>query len=56
VIASGIEEAGGPTASLNVLWKSLESKLMSLKYTLYIQQPARDATEAISRLTTYVEK
>jgi hypothetical protein len=56
VIASGIEQAGGPTASSSVLWEHLKEKLVGLKYTLYIQQPARDATEAVLKLMTYVEK
>lgn len=55
-IASGIEEAGGPTISSNVLWEHLKTKLLNLKYTLYIQHPPVEAVEAVHKLTAYVEK
>lgn len=54
-IAAGIEEVGGPTVSADVLWEHLKTKLLSLKYTLYIQNPPLDAREAVRQLTAYVE-
>jgi hypothetical protein len=55
-IASGIEEAGGSGTGLNVLWEHLKTKLLNLKYKLYIQHSPRNATEAVQKLAAYVEK
>lgn len=54
-IASGIKEAGGPTADSDVLWDHLKTKLLNLKYTLYIQHPPKNAAEAVRKLANYVE-
>jgi len=54
-IASGIEDVGGPTVSSDVLWEHLKTKLLNLKYTLFIQNAPTDAGEAIRQLVAYVE-
>jgi len=56
VIASGIEEAGGPTVSSDALWKNLKAKLLKDDYTLYIQNPPNDSREAVRQLMAFVEK
>jgi len=55
-IASGIDEAGGPTVAVDALWEHLKTKLLSLDYTLYLQDPPRDAGDAVRKLTAYVEQ
>jgi len=55
VIASGIEEAGGPTVSAETIWNHLRKTLLASKYTLYIHRPPADATEAIRQLSAFVE-
>jgi hypothetical protein len=55
-IASGIDEAGGPTVAADVLWEHLKTKLLSLDYTLYIQHPPSDVGDAVRKLTAYVEQ
>lgn len=55
-IASGIEEAGGPTAGADVVWEHLKTKLLSLEYSVYIQHPPSDAAEAVRKLSTYIEE
>jgi hypothetical protein len=56
VIATGIEEVGGPTVSSDSLWGSLKIKLLEANYTLYIQNPPRDVADAVRQLTAFVEK
>lgn len=54
-IATGIDEAGGPTVAADTLWEHLKAKLLGMDYTLYIQRPPGDAGEAVRRLAAYVE-
>lgn len=54
-IAGGIEEVGGPTTSLDVLWQHLKENLLRNDYTLYIQKPPKHVAEAVSGLVAYVE-
>jgi hypothetical protein len=56
MIASGIEEAGGPMVPSDALWEHLKIKLLDAKYTLYIQNPPTDVGEAVRKLTSFVEK
>jgi hypothetical protein len=56
VIATGIEEAGGPTVSSDRLWEHLKTKLLEADYTLYIQNAPDDAEAAVRQLTAFVEE
>ena len=55
-IAIGINEAGGPGAAADALWNHLKDKLLKADYTLYIQEPPSNASEAVVKLMTYVER
>lgn len=54
-INDGLCEAGGADASSQEVLSKLKERLLSSKYTLYIQQPPNDAEHAVRSLMEYVE-
>lgn len=55
-IRDSLAQSGGTTADTNTVVANLKRDLLAHKYTLYIQSPPTDSSDAVGRLATFVEE